>query len=75
MARGSESYEFLRDCFAPVWMEVTDLIRNPVVAVEGEQYDLRVVCGSDYKVRIQGLKTSKLHGLISLVSPSDDGPQ
>ena len=45
MARGPESYEFLRDCFALVWMDVTALIRNQVVAVEGDQYDLRVVCG------------------------------
>ena len=50
-ARGSETYEFLRNCFAPVWLELAQLIANPVVHVQGVDYNLDIVCGSDYKVQ------------------------
>ena len=49
---GSESHDFLRDCFEPVWEEVAELIANPVVKVKVSEYTLRVVLGSDYKVVI-----------------------
>ena len=51
-ARGHETYEFLRDCFAPVWDEVAELIANPVIRVNEGDYTLEVVCGSDYKVHV-----------------------
>ena len=54
-ARGHETYEFLRDCFAPVWREVAALIDNPVVVANGREYTLDIVCGSDYKVRMYHL--------------------
>ena len=47
-ARGHETYEFLRDCFAPVWDEVAELIANPVIRVNEGDYTLEVVCGSNY---------------------------
>ena len=50
VARGQESHEFLRDCFEPVWGDVVELLNNPVVCVDGTDYTLEVVCGSDYKV-------------------------
>ena len=49
-ARGHETYEFLRDCFSPVWKEVEELMANPVVQVDGMDYTPSFVCGSDYKV-------------------------
>ena len=51
-AKGHETYEFLRDCFAPVWDEVAELIANPVIRVNEGDYTLKVVCGSDYKVYV-----------------------
>ena len=66
-ARGSESHEFLRDCFSPVWIEVSELIQNPVVTVDDVQYELQIVCGSDYKVRIHTIKgTSRIQNVIFL---------
>ena len=49
-ARVHETHEFLRDCFAPVWKEVEELMANLVVSVEGTDYTLSFVCGSDCKV-------------------------
>ena len=49
-AKGHETYEFLRDCFAPVWEEVADLIQNPIIRVNDVKCTLEVVCGADYKV-------------------------
>ena len=52
-ARGSETHEFLRDFFSPVWIEVAELIQNPVVSVDDVATSTYIVCGSDYKVRIR----------------------
>ena len=51
-ARGHKTHEFLRDCFAPVWDEVAELIVNPVVRVNEVYYTIEVVCGSNYKVYV-----------------------
>ena len=51
-ARGHETFEFLRDCFAPVWKEVDELTSNPTLCVNDVQYSLQVVFGADYKVRM-----------------------
>ena len=48
--RGPEEYNFLKACFAPVWQELQDLIADPYVYVEGREYSLNLVFGSDYKV-------------------------
>ena len=50
--KGVEDYDFLKACFAPVWEEVGELIANPVVYLEGQEYQLNIVFGSDYKVSL-----------------------
>ena len=48
--RGPEEYDFLKECFAPVWKELQDLMVDPYIYVEGRKYNLNIVFGSDYKV-------------------------
>ena len=36
-----ETYEFLWDCFAPVWSQVADLTHNPIVCMDGRNYTLQ----------------------------------
>ena len=42
-------YEFLKDSFAAVWEEVTDLIQNIIIRANDVQRTLEVLCGADYK--------------------------
>ena len=51
---------------------MSELIQNPVVTVDDVQYELQIVCGSDYKVRIAEYKTS--YSYITVSSPHD-GPK
>ena len=50
--KGVKDYNFLKASFAPVWEEVGELIANPVVHLEGQEYQLDIVFGSDYKVNV-----------------------
>ena len=38
---------------------MSELIQNPVVTVDDVQYELQIVCGSDYKVRIHTIKGTR----------------
>ena len=43
---------------------MSELIQNPVVTVDDVQYELQIVCGSDYKVRIHTIKgTSRIQNV------------
>ena len=54
--KGPEDYNFLKASFEPVWKELGDLIADPFVYVKGKEYQLDIVCGSDYKVCVWILK-------------------
>ena len=47
--KGVEDYDILKACFTSVWEEVG---ANPVVYLEGQEYQLDIVFSSDYKVSL-----------------------
>ena len=48
--RGHESYELLSVAFSPVLEELNEALANPHIIVDGVEWELDIVFGSDYKV-------------------------
>ena len=49
--RGHESYELLSVAFSPVFQELNEALVDPYVIIDGVEWQLDMVFGSDYKVR------------------------
>ena len=48
--RGHESYELLSAAFFPVFEELNEALADPYIIVDGVEWELNIVFGSDYKV-------------------------
>ena len=47
---GNENYMILKEGFAPVLVEINDLINRPVLKLNDKIVDLSIILGGDYKV-------------------------
>ena len=48
--RGHESYELLSAAFFPVFEELNEALADSYIIVDGVEWELHIVFGSDYKV-------------------------
>ena len=48
--RGHESYELLSAALLPVFEELNEAVADPYIIIDGVEWELDIVLGSDYKV-------------------------